>query len=123
MGHRYLQLDVGTARPEVLVSRLFQKAIQCSRAARTEEMTDSLQRLRSLRRSLDIVSELRSTLDIEVAGEMGENLDRLYEFVNHRLMLASVETDDRMIDEALRVLEPLGEAWLELASTPREETA
>ena len=123
MGQRYLQLDIETARPEILVDKLFQKALQCTRSARHSETPDDDIRVRSLRRSLDIVSELRGSLDLEVGGEIGENLDHLYEFVTSRLMLASVESDDTKIDEALRVLEPLAEAWSEIASKPREEIA
>jgi len=116
VGQRYLQLDIETTRPEVVVSRLYQKALQCMRAARSTEGSDRLARTRSLRRSLDIVAELRSSLDLEVGGEVAGNLDRLYDFVSDRLMLAGVEPDDAPIEEALSVLEPLADAWGTLAS-------
>jgi flagellar protein FliS len=117
VGRRYLHIDLMTSRAEVLVARLFAKALACVRAAGSGE-ADAPARLRDLRRALDILAELRSALDLAAGGEIAHNLDRLYEFASERLMRAAVGFANGPIDDALRVLEPLAEAWHELAVRP-----
>ena len=58
-----------------------------------------------------IVSELRLALDFDVAGDVGENLERLYLFVESALGRASVERTIEPLAEARGVLVTLLEAW------------
>lgn len=117
MGHRYRQNDILTATPESLVGKLFEGAIRSTRLARGLDLPSGLpERHRALSRALAIVGELRASLDLERGGEIASNLDRLYGFVIDRLAEASVRRSDQPVEEALRVLEPLGEAWQQVAS-------
>lgn len=116
MGNAYLQMDLSTARPEVLVARLFERAIRCTREVRDLE-PDPGQRAKLLRRALDIVSELRRSLDHEQGGKIAQDLEALYEFISSRLLLATVETSPVPLDEAIRVLEILVEPWQQMAAT------
>lgn len=118
MGRRYLDMDLLTARGEVVVARLFAKALQCARAAR-EAGADRARRTSSVGRTLDILVELRSALDFAAGGEIARNLDALYAFASERLLSAAAASGPEAIDEALRVLEPLAEAWQEIAKRPR----
>ncbi len=116
MTNAYFQMDVRTASPEALVSRLYERAIRCTRQAGELSSGDPTpERAALLRKSLDIVSELRNALDFERGGEIARNLDALYEFVNERLVRAGIETDDRASAEALRILEILAAPWRQLA--------
>lgn len=116
MGGRYLDMDLLTAGAEVVLARLFAKALASARSAAAS--SDPSGRMRELRRSLDIVAELRAALDLGVGGDLARDLDRLYEFASDRLMRAATGTGSDSIEEALRVLEPLAEAFSELASRP-----
>ena len=117
MGRGYLDMDLLTARAEVVLARLFAKALTCARAAAATN-GDPGARLRELQRTIDILAELRTALDLAAGGEIARDLDRLYEFASDRLMRAAGDAGADSIDEALRVLEPLAEAFCELASRP-----
>lgn len=117
MGRRYLDMDLMTARAEVVLARLFDKALACARSACADDR-DASGRLADLRRALDILAELRAALDLATGGELARNLDRLYEFASDRLMRGAVGLANAPVEEALRVLEPLAHAWSELAALP-----
>jgi flagellar protein FliS len=114
---RYLDMDLLTARAEVVLSRLFAKVLACARAAVAAERVAASRR-DDLRRALDILAELRGSLDLAAGGELARNLDRLYEFASDRLLQAALGNSGEPIEEAIRVLEPLAEAWHELAARP-----
>ncbi len=116
MGHRYRQMDIRTASPETLISKLLEKAVRCTQAARGPERDPAL-RGQALGRALDIVSELRNSLDFEAGGEIARNLDLLYEFVADRLIAASLSSQDAPLDESLKVLETLREGWNEMLAS------
>ena len=117
MGHRYQRNDILTATPELLVGKLFEGAIRSTRLAQGLVDPNALgERHRALSKALAIVGELRASLDLERGGEIAANLDRLYGFVIDRLAEASMRRSDEPVAEALRVLEPLGEAWQQVAS-------
>ena len=65
----------------------------------------------AISRALAILSELQSTLDMTSGGDIAASLDDLYGFVRDRLLDASVRQDARPLDDALRVLTNLREAW------------
>lgn len=121
MGNRYLQMDVATARPEVLVARLLGRAVSCIQQARSvDPAAGNGERARSLSKAIDVIAELRSSLDMERGGEVASNLDALYEFVNHRLLAASIDSGPQPLDEALRPLEIVSSAWQEMMGLAAE---
>ena len=122
MGSRYLQVDVTTAKPEVLVARLLGRAVSSIRHARdADPESDGLVRTRSLRKAIEVIVELRGALDMERGGDVAQNLDALYEFVNHRLLTASIEPGPEALNEALRPLEIISSAWNELAAAAPQD--
>jgi flagellar protein FliS len=66
---------------------------------------------KSISKSLNIVTGLADSLDMERGGEIAVNLSKLYEFVNMRLLNANLNNDPVMLDDALRVLHELRAAW------------
>lgn len=62
-------------------------------------------------KAVNIVTGLAEALDMEKGGDISLNLGKLYEFVNMRLLNANLNNDPVMLDEALRVLHELREAW------------
>ncbi len=62
-------------------------------------------------KAMNIVTGLAEALDMEKGGDISINLGKLYEFVNMRLLNANLNNDPVMLDEALRVLHELREAW------------
>lgn len=72
---------------------------------------------RSSMRCQEIVAALRGSLDLS-AGPIAIQLDKLYEFVQRRLVAGNVAKEPRPTEEALQVLRGLLEAWQEIATQP-----
>ncbi len=113
MGHRYLEMEIATARPEALVARLLQRTLDKVREALARG--DGVARMRALGQAIDILAELRRALDLQAGGELAANLDRLYEFAADRLMRAGVTRESGALEDALRALEPIVEAFATIA--------
>jgi len=60
---------------------------------------------------------------MEKGGDISLNLGKLYEFVNMRLLNANLNNDLVMLDEALRVLDELREAWEGILKQENEDKA
>lgn len=58
-----------------------------------------------------VVSELLLALDHDAAPELCANLASLYDFCLDRLTTANLRGDARSVEECIRVLTPLREAW------------
>ena len=67
---------------------------------------------KAINKSVNIVTGLADSLDMEKGGEIAADLGKLYEFIDMRLLNANVNNDPVMLDEALRVLNELREAWV-----------
>jgi flagellar protein FliS len=115
----YLQTDVQSRSPVELTSMLYDGAIRFMGGARDAIARRDLPGKRdAMSRALAIVSELQSTLNVEQGGDIATSLDALYTYVNGRLLEASMHSDTSAIDDALRVMRPLQEAWRQVAALP-----
>ncbi len=116
MGNRYLEMEIQTATPAMLIVKLYEGAIRHARRAQDLHGRNRFgERGQAISRSLAIVGELQDSLDLEKGGEIADNLRRLYWYVSDRLLDASVSGRMSSIDEAMVVLETLHGAWAEIA--------
>src|SRR5207244_5143727 len=65
----------------------------------------------NLVRAQAIISELLETLDLERGGELANNLMRIYDYLNHRLVEANLRKDAEPAREVERHLRDLLVAW------------
>jgi flagellar protein FliS len=70
-----------------------------------------------------ILSELFIALDHQVAPELCEQLGALYEFCMDRVTQANLKGDVRGVEDAIRVLTPLREAWQQAVPQALREQA
>ena len=75
----------------------------------------------AVRKLLDIVIELRSTLDRSLGGEVAENLDQLYDFVITTVIEAHTQRDSEKFQQALNVLDVLRDAFTQAAKQIEED--
>jgi flagellar protein FliS len=68
-------------------------------------------------KALNIVAELQNTLNVAEGGTIAEELDRLYTYVNTRLLDVTMKKDAAGLDDAAKVLGTLREGWVQIAST------
>jgi flagellar protein FliS len=105
-------IAINGATPHRLVSMLFAGAIERIVAARgaagAGKIKDKAEKLRS---AMFIVDGLRLSLDKERGGEIAENLERLYEYMNRRLLEANLTSDEKIFNEVLDLLDQIYSAW------------
>lgn len=112
----YRQTEVQSRTPLELVVMMYDGALRFIAQARDAiERKDIRARQKAVSRTLTIISELQSTLDMEKGGAISEKLDSLYVYINGRLIEASSKQDAGPIDEAARLLTTLRDSWAEIA--------
>ena len=108
----YRRTEVLTANRETILLMLYAGAIRSLKKALDFQASGkSFDRLQSVIKAQEIVSELRSTLDFEHGGDIAVNLEKLYAYVTECLIKANAQGDSDAIKQALSVLETLNAAW------------
>jgi len=62
-------------------------------------------------KALGIIGGLNESLDLENGGEIAANLNRLYGYMNMRLLQASGENSVQILDEVASLMKDIKEAW------------
>ena len=65
-----------------------------------------------LHRVGEILEELTCSLDHSVGGELSANLERLYDYMARRVILANAKNDVAAIEEVMRLLNKIRSAWV-----------
>ena len=68
---------------------------------------------------LNIVGELRGSLDMSAGGALAENLNKLYDYMIRRLLLANVNNDVKILTEVSGLLDNIRSAWAGIGSAVR----
>ena len=115
----YKAQSVQTASPGKLVLMLFDGCLRFTLAAKKafdeEEFTKRNEDINNnLIRAQNIVTELQSSLDMSVPGDLPGTLFRLYDFVMHKLQQANLKKDPEPISEAEKIINELRDAWAEM---------
>lgn len=115
---QYRQTAIQTAPPEQLVVMLYDGAIRF-----LEQVKSGLQEGRDISEPMgrvqDIIVELAASLN-RGAGEVAENLARLYDFWIQWLLQAQIRRDPAKVDEVLGMVRELREAWATIALQQRK---
>lgn len=119
----YRKVDVETASQGKLIIMLFNGAIQRAEEAKRQLERGGVEGVHNnLIRAQDIIGELRSALNMS-AGEISRNLDRLYEYFQHLLIMANIRKQTAPIEECIRHLTSMRDTWKELFDNiAKEET-
>ncbi len=114
----YTRAKVTAASPEDTLLLLVREAVRSAEQARLEQ--DLSRRRKQLNKSLRIVTELSSSLNLDYGGEIAFNMLRLYGFISSRLASA-IAGDDSGLPDALRILRHVKETWEGAVQIVREE--
>ena len=113
---RYQQVNVETASQGKLIVMLFSGAVQRAEKALHAIESGNVESVHNhLVRAQDIIGELRGALNME-AGEIAENLDRIYEYFQHLLIKANVRKDPEPLRNAIELMTLMRDTWSELFS-------
>lgn len=109
---RYSQVRMTTSTPGELLLALYDGLFRFLNGAKLcLERKETARGRELLSKSYAILSELYIALDHSLAPELCGNLEALYGFSMDRVMQASRKGLTQPIDEVIRVLTPLREAW------------
>jgi flagellar secretion chaperone FliS len=115
----YYQTQIQSQSPLELVVMLYDGALRfLQMAADGTRRNDLVAKREGMSRSMAILAELQNTLNLQEGGEVAQSLDHLYTYITSRLLDANVRKDPAPVDEAIRLLRPLRDAWAQIAATP-----
>jgi flagellar protein FliS len=119
LAYRKMAAETGVvdASPHRLVTMLYDGFMEAVAEARGAMRQKDVERKgRAIGRASRIVEEgLRGGLDLQGGGRLAADLNQLYGYVGVRLTLANLRNDEAILDECVRLLQPLREAWLAIA--------
>jgi flagellar protein FliS len=72
-----------------------------------------------INRTVNIVGELRGSLDLKAGGEIARNLSELYDYICTRLLKASIENHIGHLDEVSGLLREIRGAWIAIPTEAR----
>lgn len=118
--NQYLEMKVQTATPEALIVMLYEGAVRFLKQAANEMgEKDWHEAHKNIIKAQNIVSELSVSLDRSKGGEVADNLGRIYDYLNSRLIEANIKKDTRPISECIGLLNNLNASWMELSKSPK----
>jgi flagellar secretion chaperone FliS len=106
------QSAVEGASPHRLIQMLMEGALQ-----RLAEAKGAIQRNKvnvkgeAIGKAISIVSGLRDALNIEVGGEMAQNLDDLYDYMQRQLLQSNLKDDENIIEEVIDLIKTIKSGW------------
>jgi flagellar protein FliS len=71
---------------------------------------------RAINACIDIIDGLQASLDHERGGDIAENLDSLYEYMQRRLFRANADNDQAALAEVGDLVSTLQSAWTTIGS-------
>jgi flagellar protein FliS len=111
-GKDSLRSELSAADPHRIIQMLMQGALdRLAKAKGQIERRDLAGKSETITRASAIIMSLSASLDMEVGGEVAQNLASLYDYMNNRLQDANVELDIKAIDEVSFLLSEIKEAW------------
>src|SRR5262245_30471233 len=113
----YRRLHIETRTPLELIVILYDTALfRIAEAKAAIGRNDLIARRDAISRTMAIVSELQSTLNMKDGGEIATSLDALYSYAMECLIEASTRTNSSSaLDDVEKVLRDLREAWSEVS--------
>jgi flagellar secretion chaperone FliS len=120
----YRKQQVQTASREQILIMLYEGAIRFLTVAKAGLAENNLEKFNNnIIKTQRIITEFMTTLDMEIGGEMAQNLFKLYAYLHYRLVQANFKKDVSMIDEVQTHLRELKETWqTAIDMTAKEKT-
>ncbi|MEM1185001.1 MAG: flagellar export chaperone FliS [Planctomycetota bacterium] len=108
----YLRTKVMGAKPEELRLMLIEGAVKFAMQAKEGlETKDYEKSFNGFSQCRDIVTELMTTVRVDIAGEVGERVRSLYAFMYTELVDASFGKDIEKVSKVIELLEFEAETW------------
>ena len=111
---------VADADPHTMVLMLLDGAMERMSTARgCIERGEIARKAKLLHSCVNIIAELRGSLNIERGGPLAQNLNDLYDYMQRRLLLANANSDARLLSEVMGLLAEIRSAWIAIGPEVR----
>jgi flagellar secretion chaperone FliS len=110
----YLETSILTAAPEDLIVKIFDVLIIAAQQAYDKLMNerDDIEGIhKALLRAQRACTVLMSSLNMEIGGELSENLLRVYGFWHRELVMANMRKDPAHVERVLGYAREYRETW------------
>lgn len=119
-----LETGVVAASPHQLIVMLYEGAeLSLRMAIKHMNEGDIAKKCAAISKASHIILDgLRAALDPQQGGDIAQQLDGLYEYMNKRLMLANLNNQTAPLEEVLGLLRELRDTWQQIgaaATAPR----
>ena len=110
----YNQVNISIERPEKLILMLYEGALRFANFAKKAIREKNIEeKVKYIIKTSNIFIELINSLDFERGGDIAYYLNGLYTYQLKLLAKANAENNEKYIDDVIRVLKELIEAWKE----------
>lgn len=110
----YKNNSINFASREQLLLMLLDGSVKFAKKARQALLDKDVKEAHKyLVKTQDIFYELMTSLDIKNAGNWGESLMALYNFIVRRLAEANIKKDVEILDEVMPFIEQVRDMWSE----------
>lgn len=117
-----LKQEISTADPHKLTLLLLQGALdRIAYAKGAIERKDFEAKSENITKAVSILVYLRDTLDMDVGGEVSNNLLSLYSYIIDRINEAHMSNLVSSLDESYSLLEPIRDAWVQIPESAKQE--
>ena len=114
----YTHVEVTSRSPLELVVMLYDGGITALTQARDAmQRRDLVAKRTSLTKALTIIAHLQSSLNMDEGRDVAQQLDHLYDYIVGRVTASNISGTTEGLDEAIRLLGTVREAWSQLSTT------
>jgi len=108
----YKNNSINYASKEQLLLMLLDGAVKYSKIGRQAILDKDISKAHTnITKTQDVFYELIVTLDVKQAGEWGQQLMSIYEFIVRRLGEANIKKDVAIMDELIPLIEDVRDTW------------
>lgn len=120
----YKTQQIQTASQEQILIMLYDGAIRYLSLAIAGDTEKNFEKFHNnIVKCQRIIMEFMTTLDLDLGGDVAQNLFQLYEYLHYRLVQANLKKDVTMVSEVLDHLRELKTTWEEAIDIARRENA
>lgn len=106
------QTSIVDADSHKLIQLLYNGALERINMAKARMLAKDYEgKGRLISKTIEIVGGLRGFLDKEKGGEIAEQLESLYEYMERRLLQANLKNDIEILDEVAGLIREVKEGW------------
>ena len=113
--NNYKNTEVKTSNRLDVLIMLYDGAVQFMNQSKDYiNRKDNAKKGTSLSKAIAIINEFKNTLCYDYDPKLANDLERLYNFIQERLLQANINNKIELIEDALKVTNILRGAWVQL---------